>query len=289
MTEQEIEAIAGGYYGDPFAALGPHPIKSNGKTEWEIRAFLPQAKQAELAIDGKITPMQRVHRAGLFTARLPSQPQRYKLRISDYHGGVSEAEDVYRFEPLLSDFDLHLHSEGTNYEGYNSFGAHLSDRRWSEGVRFAVWAPNALVVTVVGNFNDWDTRRNPMRARTGGVWELFIPGIAAGEAYKYAVKSRFLGYSQMKSDPYGFLMETPPKSASVVADIDSYEWSDQNWMERRANTTVLEAPVSVYEVHLGSWMKGEHHRWLTYRQLATKLVRLCEAHGIHAYRTDAHR
>ncbi len=271
MTDQEIEAITGGYHGDAFAVLGPHAAGDN-KNEWEVRAFLPQAQQVEVLTDGKNIPMQRQHMAGLFAARVPAQISNYRLRITDYQGNTSEIEDVYRFPPLLSDFDLHLTSEGTNYAGYLAFGAHLVTVDGVQGTRFAVWAPNAIVVSVVGNFNDWDTRRNPMRARTGGVWEIFIPGVAAGAPYKYAIRSRFRGYSQMKSDPYGFYMETPPKSASIVADIDNYEWHDQEWMERRAAAKPLESPIAFYEVHLQSWMKGEQNRTLTYRELASKLV-----------------
>ncbi|MGH9697620.1 MAG: GlgB N-terminal domain-containing protein, partial [Bryobacteraceae bacterium] len=272
MTDQEIEAITGGYHGDAFGALGPHVSSSNGKTEWEVRAFLPQAREVALAVRGQLIPMERAHKAGLFSARTPFEPEEYKFQITDRHGGVFEADDVYRFQPILSDFDLHLHSEGTNYEGYNSFGAHLTTIDGAVGTRFAVWAPNAIVVSVVGDFNDWDTRRNPMRARTGGVWEIFLPGVGPGTSYKYAVKSRFRGYSQMKSDPYGFWMETPPKSASVVTDLAAYEWRDQTWLERRGQTRILDKAMSVYEVHMGSWARDERNRPLSYRQLADKLV-----------------
>ncbi len=274
MTEQEIEAITGGYHGDAFGVLGPHALTSNGKsTPWEVRAFLPQAKQVELAMKGKRVPMEPVHQGGLFVARLGSEPPSYKFRITDHAGTTSELEDAYQFQRLLlSDFDLHLHSEGTNYEGYKSFGAHPATVEGVKGTRFAVWAPNAIVVSVVGGFNDWDARRHPMRSRTGGVWEIFLPGVERGTAYKYAIKSRFRGYSQMKSDPYGFWMETPPKSASLVADLDSYEWQDEQWMSERAGAKPLDSAMSFYEVHLGSWLKGEGHRSLTYRQLANKLV-----------------
>ncbi len=271
MTDQELEAIAGGYHGDAFAVLGPHPVRAT-KNEWEIWAFLPQAQQAEVAIEGKNVPMQRVHMGGIFSASVRLQPSNYRFRITDYQGQTSEVEDPYRFPPVLSDFDLHLHSEGTNYAGYNAFGAHLATVEGVAGTRFAVWAPNAIVVTVVGNFNDWDTRRHPMRLRTGGVWEIFLPGVAEGTPYKYAIKSRFQGYSQMKADPYGFLMETPPKSASVVTNLDDYVWHDREWLEQRADAKPLESAVSFYEVHLNSWMRGENHQPLTYRELAGKLV-----------------
>ncbi|MBV9612358.1 MAG: 1,4-alpha-glucan branching enzyme, partial [Acidobacteriaceae bacterium] len=279
MTDQEIEAIAGGYHGDAFAVLGPHAVGS-GKPEWEIRAFLPQAQQVEVAVNGKNVPMERLHMAGVFTAKVGTQqPAPYKFLITDYQGHTDEAEDVYRFPPLVSAFDLHLHAEGTNYEGYNAFGAHAATVEGVRGTRFAVWAPNAIVVSVVGNFNDWDTRRHPMRLREGGVWEIFVPGVDNGAPYKYAVKSRYHGYSQMKSDPYGFSMETPPKSASIVADIDGYEWGDREWMDRRATTKMLESPMSVYEVHLQSWVRDENNQPLSYRQLASRLVEYVKRMG----------
>jgi 1,4-alpha-glucan branching enzyme len=271
MTVQEIEAITGGYHGDPFALLGPHMVENGGKTAWAIRAFLPQAAEAALLLGGATTAMERTHPGGLFTAALDREPGAYKLLATDRHGVVNEFEDPYRFPTALSDFDLHLHSEGTNYEGYNCFGAHLMTLDGVAGTRFAVWAPNAFIVSVVGDFNGWDTRRHPMRSRTGGVWEIFMPGIAAGTAYKYGVKSRFLGYSQMKTDPYGFLMETPPKSASIVVDM-TYQWHDDDWMQQRAAAKVLEAPMSVYELHAGSWVRAEHNRPLSYLELADKLI-----------------
>jgi len=266
-----MEAITGGYHGDPFALLGPHMVEREKKTEWVIRAFLPQATEAAILLGGATIPMERTHPGGLFTAALDAEPGAYKLRVTDRQGNISDMEDPYRFPTALSDFDLHLHSEGTNYEGYNAFGAHLITLNGVAGTRFAVWAPNAIIVSVVGDFNGWDTRRHAMRARTGGVWEIFIPGVTAGAPYKYAVKSRFVGYSQMKSDPYGFLMETPPKSASIVVDM-TYEWHDAEWMQQRAVAKPLESPMSVYEVHAGSWVRAEHNRPLSYLELADKLI-----------------
>jgi 1,4-alpha-glucan branching enzyme len=271
MTVQEMEALTGGYHGDPFALLGPHMVEREGKTEWEVRAFLPYAAEAALTLGGATIPMERTHPGGIFTAKMETEPGVYKLRVTDRQGTITENEDPYRFPPILSDFDLHLHSEGTNYEGYNSFGAHLLTVDGVAGTRFAVWAPNALIVSVVGDFNGWDTRRHPMRSRTGGVWEIFMPGVAAGAAYKYAVKSHYRGYSQMKSDPYGFLMETPPKSASIVVDM-TYEWQDHDWMEQRAAAKILESPVSTYEVHVGSWVRVDQNRPLSYLELADKLI-----------------
>ncbi len=266
-----MEAITGGYHGDPFAILGPHMVEKDGKKQWEIRAFQPQAADVTVVQGQNNIPMRRDHPSGLFTAELDDEPGAYQLRVTDRQGGTSVKEDPFRFPPLVSDFDLHLHSEGTNYEGYNTFGAHLVTSEGVAGTRFAVWAPNALIVSVVGDFNGWDTRRHPMRARTGGVWEIFIPDVGPGTPYKYAVKSHYRGYSQMKSDPYGFLMETPPKSASIVVDMN-YEWHDNDWMDNRSTAKILESPVSVYEVHAGSWVRVENNRPLSYLELADKLI-----------------
>jgi len=275
MTEQEIEAIVGGYHGDPFSVLGPHPFNTASELgEWEVRAFLPQATRAFVvgSAGASTITMERIHHQGLFRARVPRAPDAYTIRYIDYHEKTHEIQDPYRFGPQLSNFDLHLHSEGTLHEGYRMLGSHLVTVEGVPGTRFAVWAPNAIVVSVVGSFNEWDSRRHPMRARTGGVWEIFLPEVGQGSSYKYAVKSRFHGYSQMKADPYGFQMEKPPQSASIVSDVWKYEWQDQEWLRKRGETRALDRPMSIYEVHLGSWLRGEHHRVLTYRELADKLV-----------------
>ncbi len=273
MTEQEMEAIVGGFHGDPFSVLGPHPVSSTSKLgDWEIRAFLPQAMRAQIESAAGNWPMERVHPHGLFSVRVQRSPGAYNIGYTDYHEQQQVIDDPYPFGPLLSDFDLHLHTEGTQYEGYRSLGAHVTTVDGTPGTRFAVWAPNAIIVSVVGNFNDWDARRHPMRARTGGVWEIFLPGVLAGTSYKYAVKGKYKGYSQMKADPYGFQMEKPPQSASVVADIWQYKWNDEAWLEERGKTRLLDKPVATYEVHLGSWLRGERHLPLTYRELAAKLI-----------------
>ncbi len=272
MTENEMEAIAGGFHGDPFGILGPHRVSEEALDQWEIRTFLPGAAKVTVNSAAGSFTMERLHPHGFFIAKLPSAPGKYSLQAQWHDGAVSEIEDPYRFNPLLTDFDLHLFGEGTHYEAYRTLGAHLQVVDGIPGTRFAVWAPNALVVSVVGDFNGWDSRINPMRARTGGIWELFLPHIGVGTAYKYAVKSRFHGYFQMKSDPYGFAMEVPPKSASLVTDIHDYEWQDQSWLQQRANTNWLESPFTIYELHAGSWQKNEDGTQLSYRQLAHKLV-----------------
>ncbi len=273
MTNEDVEAIVGGYHGDPFRVLGVHAVSGeDGGETWEVRAFLPQARSAEVVASGLTVPMRQRHSQGVFSAHLDRHPGAYRLRLKLWNGEVVEQEDPYRFPPLLSDFELHLHGEGTHFEAYNSLGAHRVECEGVRGVRFAVWAPNAETVSVAGDFNDWDTRRHPMRARNSGIWEIFLPGLAEGACYKYHIRSRFHSYRQMKADPYAFWAETPPKSASRVCDLDQYEWSDGEWMQARATTEWLKKPVSMYEVHLGSWMRGPNNQPLSYRELADSLV-----------------
>jgi len=158
-------------------------------------------------------------------------------------------------------------------------GAHVIETEGARGVRFAVWAPNAVSVNLTGEFNDWDTNRHPMRRRNGGIWEIFIPSLGEGAAYKYHVRSRFGGYQQLKADPYAFYCETPPKSASIVWDTGKHQWNDQAWMEARAKSDCLKSPVSIYEVHLESWLRGPQGQLLTYRDLAVKLVEYVQQMG----------
>ena len=280
MTAQEIEAIVGGYHGDPFRILGPHAVrKRGGQSRWEVRAFLPQAESAEAVAGGQRVAMQKTHADGFFVASLNGTPGPYTLCARLYDGTQVDIEDPYRFGPIVSDFDLHLHNEGTLHEAWEAFGSHLTQADGVDGVRFAVWAPNAETVAVTGEFNDWDIRRHPMRRRNGGVWELFIPGLKQGATYKYNVRSPFQGYQQLKADPYAFCCETPPKSASVVWDIRGYQWGDAAWMESRGKTDWLKSPVSIYEVHLESWMRGPQGEPLTYRELAVKLVQYVKQMG----------
>ena len=269
MHAADMEAIVGGYHGDPFAHLGPHTGPSGQSV---IRAFPPHAADAAVVADGRTTPMVRIHAAGLFEATLPSLPARYQLRVKSGSGEETVQEDPYRFRPLLSDFDVHLHGEGTNYEAWHSMGVHLVTVDDVDGARFAVWAPSAETVCVVGDFNEWDNFRHPMRKRDGGVWELFIPGVKQGEIYKYFVRSQIFGVSNLKCDPYGFASECPPKQGSVVWDLSKYQWGDQDWLQSRAGTNWLQSPVSAYEVHLESWMKSPSGELLTYHELADRLI-----------------
>jgi 1,4-alpha-glucan branching enzyme len=171
----------------------------------------------------------------------------------------------------LTPFELHLHGEGTHYQSYETLGAHLVSDGSVTGVRFAVWAPNAESVSVVGDFNQWNGARHPMQLRDGGIWELFVPELAEGAHYKYSVRSR-AGSIQEKVDPYAFFAEVPPRTASIVWGLDNYTWGDSAWMEARAHRNLLREPVSVYEVHMESWLRGPGNEWLTYRELAERLV-----------------
>src|SRR5205085_7106845 len=273
MTVEEIEAIVGGYHGDAFRILGPHAVgRKHAQPRWEVRAFLPQAESAVVLAGAARCEMEKEHAQGFFVATLDGEPGPYAIRARLWDGRAVEIEDPYRFGPQISDSDLYLHSEGTLNEAYRALGAHAVVCDGVPGVRFAVWAPNAENVTVAGEFNDWDVRRHPMRRRNGAVWELFVPGLGQGAPYKYNVRSRFAGYQQLKADPYAFSCEQPPKSASVVWDIDRYQWQDAEWMANRAAKELLKSPVSVYEVHVESWMRGPMGYSLSYRELAIKLV-----------------
>ena len=178
--------------------------------------------------------------------------------------------------PLLTDYDLYLLAQGTHYRSYEKLGAHLVDVDGQRGTRFAVWAPNAQAVSVVGDFNEWNTQRHPMilRHQDAGIWECFIPGIGPGTLYKYFVASKFNGYAAEKADPYAFASELRPRSASKVWDLSGYAWGDTEWLAARRQANVLEAPMAIYELHLGSWMRApeEGNRWLTYREVAPKLA-----------------
>jgi len=269
MNPGDFEAIVGGYHGDPFSVLGPHRVEDG----WVVRAWLPHAAEAALLLEGGgRVPMARLHPAGIFGAQIARDPGRYVIELVLHRGGTEIIEDPYRFGLLLSDFDVYLHAEGTHYEAWRMMGAHLMEIDGVHGCRFAVWAPNAETVCVAGSFNQWDSWRHPMRRRDGGIWEIFLPGVRQGDIYKYFVRSKIFGVSEMKCDPYAFASETPPRTASMVWKLGAYEWSDQEWMDARGRTNWLERPVNCYEVHLESWMKTPEGEPLSYRELASHLV-----------------
>jgi 1,4-alpha-glucan branching enzyme len=227
--------------------------------------------------------MHRVHPDGLFEALYPDRCEvfPYRLRWMKAAGAEVEAEDPYRFPSTLSDYDLYLLGEGAHYRVYEKLGAHLTSLEGVGGVRFGVWAPNARRVSVVGDFNGWDGRVHPMRLHPGnGIWELFIPGVQEGALYKFEIQARNGEPIALKADPYAFAFELAPYPASVVSDL-SYRWGDEVWMASRGSRHALDAPLSIYEVHAGSWRRvpEEGHRPLTYRELAQELAVYVKAMG----------
>jgi 1,4-alpha-glucan branching enzyme len=266
--------------------LGNHLIKKGGQSSVAVRAFLPEADQAWVLDDtaGKTYWMEKIHKAGFFEAVMTGKKHvfPYRIRMKTHEGAVSEFHDPYAFLPVLTDFDLHLIGEGSHYETYEKLGAHLISLNGVRGVHFAVWAPNARRVSVIGDFNRWDGRRHPMRILgSSGIWEIFIPGLREGEIYKFEIKSENGKDIFEKADPYAFCSEIRPKTASIVHDINRYPWNDAGWMESRARKNWLDSPVSLYEVHLGSWMRvpEENNRYLTYTELAARIIRYVKEMG----------
>jgi len=261
----EAYAVIEGRHPDPFHYLGWH-IENRKPV---VRAFLPDASEVA-AVDeaGHVTKLERVHDAGLFAGPLPSSTPHYRLRAR-YGENLVELEDPYRFPPILSDFDLFLLGEGTHLRLYEKLGAHPMRLEDVDGIGFAVFAPNARRVSVVGDFNFWDGRRHAMRVRGNGFWEIFVPGARVGDKYKYEIVSAAGELLPLKSDPVAFACELRPSTASAVFDINSLPRT----APPPARANALDAPMSIYEVHLGSWRRKpeEGNRWLSYRELAEAL------------------
>jgi 1,4-alpha-glucan branching enzyme len=271
--EREVAAIETGEHGDPFAFLGPHEL---GGGRVVVRSFQPGAERVALIDAGGATIDARsCDGQGMFEAICEQGLKRpYRLRVA-FPGGERELADPYQFGPCLGETDTYLLREGTHLTAFERLGAHFTAIDGIEGVSFAVWAPNALRVSVVGDFNNWDGRRHPMRHHPGaGIWELFIPGLGEGERYKFEIKPRNGNLPLLKADPYAFAAERPPNTASITCRIDRHHWQDQAWMEARQRRDPYPRPMNIYEVHLGSWRRRpeEGHRWLSYRELAETLV-----------------
>lgn len=276
-----IAALVTGQHGAPFDILGAHPLTAGEQPALVVRTFQPQAAAVSVKRGKKLTPMERVHPAGFYEAVFTEESRafKYQLNIELPDGQAYVIEDPYRLPPVLSEFDLHLFGEGNHFQLYDKLGAHVLEHKGVPGVAFAVWAPNARRVSVVGEFNQWDGRRHPMRPRGSvGLWELFIPGLQAGDIYKYELLTPDRNRLALKADPYGFAMEKRPQTASIVYDLSRYAWQDAEWMTTRPARQSLHTPVSIYEVHLGSWRRGPEEespgrqRFLTYRELAEQLV-----------------
>lgn len=245
ISSEQVSQIVNNLHQDPFEVLGCHPFEQNGNEKtWAVRAYLPKAQAAWVICptQRKEYPMQSAHHPHFFecTIELP-ELNNYQLRI---HEGERERViyDPYAFRsPKLTEYDLHLFSEGNHHRIYEKLGAHLTEIEGIKGVYFALWAPNARNVSVLGDFNNWDGRFHQMRKNNNSVWELFIPEIDVGANYKYEVKN-WEGHIYEKSDPYGFQQEVRPKTASIVADLDTYQWKDGEWMENVATATRLRNP-----------------------------------------------
>ena len=265
----DLQALLHGRLHDPFRFLGLHRDADG----WVLRMFHPHAESVSLRMASGLKPLERVHPAGLFEWRGPDAPPApHALSVSD-GGHVHEMHDAYAFAPALSGHDLYLFNEGRLHQAWRTLGSHLEQRNGVRGVRFAVWAPNAERVSVVGDFNRWDGRTHPMAVHgSSGVWELFIPGLASGQLYKYEVRPSNSDHVLVKTDPYAREFERRPGTAARVPSEDRYEWRDQEWIERRARWDWLHAPVSIYEVHLGSWKRHPDGRFYTYVELAEHLV-----------------
>ncbi len=261
----EAYAIIEGRHSDPFHYLGPH-------VEGEVplvRVFLPDAEGVAVVDEtGHECDLERIHDAGLFEGRFADGARRYRLRAR-YGDHQLEIEDPYRFPPILSDFDLYLLGEGTQTRLYEKLGAHPMALDGVAGVAFAVFAPSARRVSVVGDFNSWDGRRHAMRVRGNGFWEIFVPKANPGDRYKYEIIGPDGRMLPLKSDPLAFAAELRPQTASIVVDLDAVPRPQA----APAGANALNAPISIYEVHLGSWRRraSEGGRWLSYRELAEEL------------------
>ncbi|THJ18069.1 MAG: 1,4-alpha-glucan branching protein GlgB [Nitrospira sp. CG24B] len=277
LQQDNLDRLIAGTHWAPHSILGPHATTIDGRPGFAIRAWLPQIKDVEVVSDSILWRMTRIREEGLYEALLPDTPlaPSYTLRLTRHDGTVAEIHDPYAFPPLLTDFDLHLFTEGTLYKAYNSFGAHIRTVQGVPGVHFVLWAPNATRVSVIGDFNGWNGLCHPMASRgSTGLWELFLPDLPEGTLYKYEIRSREDNVLLRKADPYAVASEVRPRTASIVHDLSSYTWHDGRWMAARSEWDPLTAPLSIYEVHLGSWMRvpEENNRWLTYKELAAKLI-----------------
>ena len=259
----EARAVVSGRHSDPFTVLGPH----TDKDRTVLRVLMPHASRVIAIQDGgQEQELIQIDDSGLFSG--PIKNARYRLRAR-FGDSEVELEDPYRFPPLLTDFDLHLLGEGNHLRIYDKLGAHPRNIDEVEGVAFVVFAPNAQRVSVVGDFNGWDGRRHAMRVRGSGYWEIFVPAARSGDKYKYEIVGPDGALLPLKSDPFAFAAETRPSTASIVLDLDTLPQP----RPARAGINSIHAPISIYEVHLGSWRRksDESNRWLTYRELAETL------------------
>ena len=280
LSEKELDTFIHPKNGEPHRFLGLHPCTVKSKEGLVARAFLQGAVSCEVVDvkdDSKRYPLERIHEDGFFEGFIPSRKKvfSYRLRIERTNGEICQFYDPYAFLPTLSDLDTYLFNEGTHCRIYEKLGAHFRTIDGVSGVAFAVWAPSAQRVSIVGDFNRWDGRYHPMRfLGSSGVWEIFIPGLEEGAHYKYELLGAD-GHLKLKTDPYATFYESPPHNASVLYNVDKgYEWTDASWIAERAKKDWSKEPVSVYEVHFGSWRRvvEDGNRPFTYREMAPQLA-----------------
>jgi len=282
----------------PFSVLGPQQVDG----VWTVRAWMPEAQSVNLVVNGEVINTSTPHHPWIFEAQLRNDPgSGYRLQVS--RGGIDhEQHDPWAFRgEWMGEMDRHLFAEGNHHHIWRKMGAHLTCVDGVEGVMFCLWAPHARSVSVIGDLNSWDGRHHPMQLRTGGIWELFIPGLAAGAMYKYEIRTQE-GHCYQKADPYGFQHEVRPDTSSLVSRLDGYQWSDASWMQARDSRNALDQPISVYEMHLGSWIHAAADqpfieadgsarepvpaadlkpgaRFLTYPELADRVIPYVKARG----------
>jgi 1,4-alpha-glucan branching enzyme len=260
---------------DPHLILGLHPFFEGSKV---IRLWRPGAQQVFLEVFGIIVEARKIHDAGIFEYIVPHHTTYHDYRI--FHQNGLLAHDPYSFLPTFGEVDLYLFGKGVHYQLYHCMGGRLAKQQGIEGAKFSVWAPNACSVSVVGDFNYWDGRINLMRVMGySGIWELFIPGLPEGHKYKFEIHSQ-QGERRIKADPYALMSELRPLTASILVNIERYQWQDHAWMEERRRRNIQSHPMSVYEVHLGSWKKNDH-QFLNFRNVAHALAVYCREMGFN--------
>ncbi|HLO67472.1 MAG TPA: 1,4-alpha-glucan branching protein GlgB [Holophaga sp.] len=277
----DVQAFLSGDCSSPSSAFGLKPMEGGGLS---VRTFMPRASRVELLkVDGTaVADLRMAHPEGVFELILPGAASwfPYRFRVHGWGPAPVELDDAYRFSAGIGEMDAYLMGEGTHYRLYEKLGAHPAVRDGVAGVDFAVWAPNARRVSVVGHFNNWDGRRHILRAwGATGVWELFVPGLVAGDTYKFEIKAKDGRVLPLKADPFAFRCEHAPGTASIVEDACAYAWGDGDWMAGRWRRNRFDAPMSIYEVHLGSWRRRADGGFMGYRELADELVSYAKEMG----------
>jgi len=265
----DMMRVVEGHHYDPHQLLGLHDLPQGDRI---IRLWRPGAEHVYLELKGEVVEAQRVHEAGFFELRVPGSTEALDYKV--YHTSGQLSYDPYAFLPTVGEMDQYLFNQGVHYQLYHVLGGRLAEHQGVLGVKFAVWAPSASTVSLVGDFNHWDGRTNPMRSLgVSGLWELFVPGLQEGEKYKFEILTQ-QGDRLVKADPYAYSSELRPATASVVADVDRFHWEDDEWMQRRTAEVNQQKPMNIYEVHLGSWRR-DHGQFLNYRTLAHQLADYC--------------